>query len=230
MKTIKYLLLAAGLFVLAAAPALANEPGTWILRGGVGTVQPDSQNLFFELGEESIEIDVDSATSMTLSGTYMFTENWAFDVLASWPFQHDIKATVEYLEPDIGLVSETMRIGDTKHLPPTFSVQYHFMPEANFQPYVGLGVNWTTFFDTKLVSELADEGIEKLKLDDSFGIAAQIGGDWLISDSWLFNLDVRWLNIESDATLVGPALDGEAKVGTVTIDPWVYAVNLGYRF
>jgi outer membrane protein len=168
MKTIKYLLLAAG------------------------------------LGEESIEIDVDSATSMTLSGTYMFTENWAFDVLASWPFQHDIKATVEYLEPDIGLVSETMRIGDTKHLPPTFSVQYHFMPEANFQPYVGLGVNWTTFFDTKLVSELADEGIEKLKLDDSFGIAAQIGGDWLI--------------------------DGEAKVGTVTIDPWVYAVNLGYRF
>ena len=67
MKTIKYLLLATGLLALVAAPALANEPGTWILRGGAGTVQPDSQNLLFELGEESIEIDVDSATSMTLS-------------------------------------------------------------------------------------------------------------------------------------------------------------------
>jgi outer membrane protein len=230
MKTIKYLLLTTGLLGLVAAPVLANEPGTWILRGGAGTVQPDSRNLFFELGEESITIDVDNATSMTLSGTYMFTENWAFDVLASWPFQHDIKATVEFLGPDAGLVSESMTIGKTKHLPPTFSLQYHLMPAANFQPYVGVGVNWTTFFDTKLISEMADEGIDRLKLDDSIGVAAQVGGDWSINNNWLFNLDVRWLNIESDATLIGPALDGEAKVGKVKIDPWVYSLNLGYRF
>jgi len=104
------------------------------------------------------------------------------------------------------------------------------MPAANFQPYVGVGVNWTTFFDTKLISEMADEGIDRLKLDDSIGVAAQVGGDWSINNNWLFNLDVRWLNIESDATLIGPALDGEAKVGKVKIDPWVYSLNLGYRF
>lgn len=226
MNIRKLLLVAVGLLALVAAPALANEPGTWILRGGVGTVQPDSNNLTFTDEGETIIVDIDNATSMTLSGTYMIDEHWAFDVLASLPFKHDINATVDV--PDVGL--ETARIGDTKHLPPTFSLQYRFAPIVNFEPYVGLGVNWTTFFDTNLVSEFAVDGIEKLELADSIGIAAQIGGDWSITDRWLMNLDVRYIDIESEAKLVGPAFGGEAVIGDISIDPWVYAVNLGYRF
>ncbi|MDH3531782.1 MAG: outer membrane beta-barrel protein [Gammaproteobacteria bacterium] len=226
MKTHKLLLLAVGLLALVAAPALANEPGTWILRGGIGTVQPDSDNLTFSDAGDTVTIDVDNGTSMTMSATYMFTEHWAFDVLASWPFKHDINASTDV--PDVGI--ETARIGETKHLPPTLSFQYHFTPDAVFQPYVGLGVNWTTFFGTELVSELADEGINDLKLDDSIGIAAQIGGDWSISDNWVMNLDVRYIDIETEAKLVGPAFEGEATIGDITIDPWVYALNLGYRF
>ena len=226
MKTCKLLLAASALLALVAAPALANEPGTWILRGGVGTVQPDSNNLTFTDEGETVVIDVDNGTSMTMSATYMFNRNWAFDIFGALPFEHDIKATM--FIADIGV--ETVKIGDTKQVPPTFSFQYHFVPDADFQPYIGLGVNWTTFFDTDLVDEFADGGLEKLKLDDSIGLAAQVGGDWSISDHWVFNLDVRYADIETDASITGPDIVGKEKIGTVKIDPWVYAVNLGYRF
>ena len=226
MRSLKYLLAVTALLTLLASPALAYEPGEWILRAGAGSVQPESDNLTFVDAGESIVIDVDNSTAMTLSATYMFNRNWAFDLLASTPFKHDITATVQI--PDSS--PEMAKIADTKQLPPTVSFQYHFAPDATFQPYLGLGVNYTNFYDTRLVSEMSEVGVDKLSLDDSFGLAAQLGGDWAISDNWLFNLDVRWINIESDVTVEGPDFDGAEQIGKVKVDPWMYAVNLGYRF
>lgn len=228
MKTIKMLLVATALLALAASPALASEPGKWTLRTGIGMVEPESNNLTFTDGADTLRVDVDSGTAMTFSATYMFNENWAFDVLAATPFSHDINASLIGAGP--GIDGIPVKIAETKQLPPTFSLQYHFVPEGKFQPFVGLGMNWTTFFDTKLSQDLVDQGITKMKLDDSFGVAAQVGADWYLSDRWLLNLDVRWINIESDATLYGVAPDEIADIGKVTIDPWVYAINLGYQF
>ena len=214
MKHLSKLLIAASLLSIAALPAQAYEAGQWILRGGIGTVAPKSDNLNLSDAVDTITVDVDDGTSLTLSGTYMLSKNWAFDVLASWPFNHDIELAVN------GVAA---KIAETDHLPPTFSIQYHFMPDATWQPYAGLGVNWTTFFSTDTISDLSSQGIE-LDLDDSIGLAAQVGADFALNDRWLINVDLRWINIETDATL-----DGDA-VGTVEIDPWVYSINLGYRF
>lgn len=233
MKLLKHLLIAAGLLAIFASPAFAYEPGTWIFRGGVGTVAPKSDNLQDTLFDSSVTIDVDSGTSMTLTGTYMFSENWALDILASLPFDHDISATIS--DPDSSDL--VVPVGSTKHLPPTFSLQYHFAPDATFQPYVGLGLNWTIFFDETVSSETRDLlGVDAIELDDSLGLAAQIGGDWQINDHWLLNLDVRYIDIDAKTKLVGiglgddPDAVGKLSIGDVQIDPWVYALNLGYRF
>lgn len=212
----KHLLLLTAVLTLAAfaAPVHSHETGQWILRAGVGVVDPKDDNLDVSEPPDTIIVDVDSGTSLTLTGTYMFTPNWALDILASWPFNHDI---------DLSINGVSQKVAETDHLPPTVSIQYHFLPEAQFQPYAGLGLNWTTFFNTDTVSELSSQGIE-LDLDDSFGIAAQLGADFLLSDRWLLNLDIRWIDIETDATF-----DAE-DVGTVEIDPWVYSLNVGYTF
>ena len=201
---------------LLSTVAAAHEDGTWILRAGVGNVAPDNPTLDLSADADTVVVvvDVDDGTSLVLSATYMFTRNWAFDILAAYPFSHDINLVVN---------GESAKVASTDHLPPTFSVQYHFLPDASFQPYVGVGLNWTTFFSTDTVEDLANQGVG-LSLDDSFGIAAQFGGDILLGDHWVLNADVRWINIESDANL------GGEDVGTVKIDPWVYAVNVGYRF
>lgn len=227
MKTSKYLLAAGALLALVASPALAYEAGTWVLRAGVGVVAPDSDNFVLDDGTATTTVTVDDGTSLTLTGTYMISPNWAIDILASWPFNHDINASIiDNVDPGFDPVSA--KIGETDHLPPTFSLQYHFLPDGTFQPYVGAGVNYTTFFSTKVTQALIDLGVDDISLDDSFGLALQFGGDFLLGDRWLLNVDVRWIDIESDLDVTVAGQTGE--LGTVKIDPWVYSLDLGYRF
>lgn len=215
----KFFKLVATTVVLAviALPVQAYEQGDWILRAGVGVVDPKSTG--FSDPVEDLKVVVDSGTSLTLTGAYMMTDNWAFEVLASWPFNHDIK---------IGAASggPTVKIAETDHLPPTFSLQYFFPTDGGFKPYAGVGLNWTTFFNTDIISDPALQGVT-LDLDDSFGVAAQLGADFMFNESWLINVDLRWINIETDATLS----DGlESDTIKVEIDPLVYSVNLGFLF
>jgi outer membrane protein len=93
MKSSKYLLAAGALLALVASPALAYEAGTWVLRAGVGVVAPDSDNFVDDDGVETTTVTVDDGTSLTLMGTYMFSPNWGFDILASWPFRSSITST-----------------------------------------------------------------------------------------------------------------------------------------
>ena len=227
MKSSKYLLAAGALLALVASPALAYEAGTWVLRAGVGVVAPDSNNLVIDDGVDTITVNVDDGTSLTLMGTYMFSPNWGFDVLASWPFNHDINVSIiNNVDPGFNPVSA--KIAETDHLPPTFSMQYHFLPDGTFQPYVGAGVNYTTFLSTDVEQALVDLGIDDIDLDDSFGLALQLGADWTFGNGWLVNFDLRWIDIESD--LEATALGVTGELGTVKIDPWVYSINLGYSF
>jgi outer membrane protein len=148
-------------------------------------------------------------------------------VLASWPFNHDINVSITD-NADPGFNPLSAKIGETDHLPPTFSIQYHFLPDGTFQPYVGAGVNYTTFFSTDVEQALVDLGIDDIDLDDSFGLALQLGADWTFGNGWLVNFDLRWIDIESD--LEATALGVTGELGTVKIDPWVYSINLGYSF
>jgi outer membrane protein W len=58
------------------------------------------------------------------------------------------------------------------------------MPDADCQPFVGPGVNFTT-----IVVDAEDLGTpgDDLSLGDSFGIATQSGADWMFNDNWLVN-------------------------------------------
>ncbi len=233
MKTIKYLFVALALLGLSASPALANEPGTMNLYMGAASVEPDSKIYAFSdpfaPEDPALGLKVDSASSMTLGLTYFMTENWAIDVFAALPFKHDIKgAFIEDQSP------EWVNVGSIKQLPPTVSVQYYFTTEGKFDPYIGLGANYTMFSDEKIFDEegAVDSDIV-LKLDDSFGFAAQVGADWAVGENWLFNFDVRYIDIETDASIGSVELMDELgmiELGKLNVDPWVYSVNLGYHF
>jgi outer membrane protein len=233
MKFWKFVLPASALLTLGFSAAVAKEPGTWTLYAGVGSVNPHSEIMSFtvpggEFGDITVGFEVDRATSMTFGGTYMFNENWALDILAAWPFTHDIHATVE-----MPGASGSSKIGEVKQLPPTVSVQYHFTTRGQFDPYIGIGLNYTRFYDEKFARWLVDEGFEKIRLDNSIGFAAQFGGEWALDENWLFAVDVRYVDISADGTLEGDAFaapDGSLGLGTIDIDPWVYSANIGYQF
>lgn len=192
----------AGAAMLAASPmATAHEAGDMLLRFGVGVVAPKSNN--------SEIVSVDDGTSATVTFTYFYTDNWAVDVLASWPFKHDIT------------LLDGTKVGSTKHLPPTVSLQYYFNTDGLFQPYLGLGINYTNLFSERTTGPL--EG-SNLSLDDSWGLAGQVGVDFMINEKWFLNADVRYIDIESEATLDG------ISIGDVDISPMVYSLQAGFRF
>lgn len=226
------LLAAAGM----AAPAAAHEAGTWIVRGGAGMVDPQSNNGDFgdvDLGDGTTLVnshfEVDDDTSIVISFTYMLLDNWGIDILVATPFEHDIDLT-----GTVNGSSVTARVGSTEHLPPTLSLQYHFMPDAAFQPYFGLGVNYTIFSSEEVTQFSRDVGLVGISLDDSSGIAAQLGADWVFHDDWLASFDVRWMQIRSDLEIdvddAGTIITGINVPGNVEIDPWVYSLTLGRRF
>ena len=248
MKIFKHMLVAAGLLALAASSALAYEPGTFILRGGVGTVAPQSKSLSSEVEDAVIYeacVEVDDGTGFLMGGTYMINERWAVDILAALPIKHDIDFELygdfDLLEPEIPIDTGVLagKLGSVKQLPPTVTFQYHFAPDRVFQPYMGVGLNWTTFSSEKFnpsvagvtLDQLDDVlGIDKMYVDDSFGVAAQLGGDWAIGDHTVVNFDVRYMDIDADLLFTGDDFDGKEKAGTLELDPWVYSITLGYQF
>ncbi|MBT8039007.1 MAG: outer membrane beta-barrel protein [Xanthomonadales bacterium] len=192
------------LIVFSAATtstAMAVEKGDWIVRAGWTSVAPKSNN--------SDIVSVRQAASLGVNLSYFATDNLAVELLAAYPFEHDIQL--------IGGPT----VATTEHLPPTVSVQYHFMPTNAFKPYVGVGVNYTAFFSTKTTGALEDS---VLKLGDSWGFAGEVGVDIMLGENWLVNASARYIDIESKARL-----DGES-IGTVAIDPFVYSLTAGYRF
>ncbi|MDJ0749637.1 MAG: OmpW family outer membrane protein [Woeseiaceae bacterium] len=203
MSKFTKLILSVAALTVIALPAQAYEKGDWLVRVGVGMVDPKSDN--------SPVANVDSGTSLVVNGTYFFTPNIGFEVLAAWPFSHDVE-----------LVADGSKVGETKHLPPTFSLQYHFDTNTNFRPYAGIGLNYTTFFDEETTGALTGTS---LSLDDSFGLAAQLGADFDVSDNLFLNVDIRWINIETDASIPEVPLSFD-----VEIDPMVYSIALGWKF
>ena len=192
---------AALLSTVTVNTAIAMDQGDWLMRFGGSYVDPKSNN--HEV------VSVDSAASLTFNFSYMMTDNWAVEVLAAYPFKHDIT------------LKDGTRVASTKQLPPTVSLQYHFAPASRFQPYVGLGINYTDFFSTKTTGPL--EGSD-LTLSSSWGFAGQLGADIMLNEKWFLNLDVRYIDLETEARL-----DGD-NLGDVDISPWVYGANVGFRF
>ncbi|MDX1788151.1 MAG: OmpW family outer membrane protein [Psychrobacter sp.] len=202
--------------VLAAATALtmttafAVPAGTWSVAAGAHYVDPKSDNGTLNNG---LSVDVDGDVRPTISGEYFIANNVGVELLAAIPFHHDFNLN----NPD----GTTALTGKTQHLPPTLSLQYHFdgynLP-MNVKPFVGVGVNYTTFFKER-ISTGGD-----LDLDDSVGVAGHIGLDIPFAPTESFRIDARYMDIKTDATLNG------TDIGEIDISPWVYGVAFVKQF
>ncbi|KAB8308890.1 MULTISPECIES: outer membrane protein OmpW [Rahnella] len=210
MKAAYWALVAAAAF---PAIASAHEAGDVIVRVGTATVRPTegSDNV---LGLGSFNINNNTQMGLTLG--YMFTDNIGMELLAATPFQHKI-----------GLKS-TGTIAEVKQLPPSLMAQYYFGDKRDkLRPYLGLGINYTTFYDTNFNQTGRDAGLSDLSVKDSWGVATQAGLDYNLDDNWLINMSVWWMDIDTEVKFKA---GGEQQNINTRIDPWVFMFGVGYRF
>jgi outer membrane protein len=202
----------------AINPAYAYDQGDWVVRVGITSVAPDDSSSNVNVGgtDLGIGVNVDSSTQLGINVVYFYAPQLAIEVLAATPFNHDI-----------GL-DTVGALGSTKQLPPTVSANYYFAePGAKFQPYAGAGINYTLFFDDKFTRANTAAGFSNLDLDSSFGLALQLGFDYMLDDNWLVNASVRCIDIDTEASF---DLNGSAGSVDVEIDPFIYSITAGYRF
>lgn len=214
-------LLAATGLTAVAAPAMAYEAGDWLVRGRIAHINPndDSGNLFVNGTDQGPGVKVDNDTIPELDITYMLSPNWGVELILGYS-EHTV--TAEKTVVGLGDVI------DTKVLPPTLTLQYHFAPNSNIRPYVGAGVNYTYFFDEEVVGTVLPQAGAKVKLEDSWGLAAQAGVDIAINDDWFFNADVKYIQIDTKAKFSN-TVAGNAVI-SADIDPFVYSIGIGRRF
>ncbi|MXG35636.1 outer membrane protein OmpW, partial [Escherichia coli] len=147
--------------------AYAHEAGEFFIRAGSATVRPTE-------GSDSVlgmgGFNVSNNTQLGLTFTYMATENIGVELLAATPFRHRV-----------GL-GPTGDIATVHHLPPTLMAQWYFGDASSkVRPYIGAGVNYTTFFDEKFNDTGKEAGLTDLSLKDSWGMAGQVGLDYLVN-------------------------------------------------
>ncbi|MDR2261440.1 MAG: outer membrane beta-barrel protein [Azoarcus sp.] len=242
-------ILAASIAAIAmSGAAFAHEPGEVILRAGAAHVAPNDSSSRIGTGLtgrlDGTKATVGDNTQLGLTGTFIVAPHFGIEILAATPFSHrvNIKGVDAALgglglPAGIGADGADGKFADVKHLPPTISAQYFFLnSKSKFQPYVGLGLNYTWFFDEHLTKRQKDnaDGVSfsNLSLSNSWGWAAQAGADIALSDNLYLNAAIWRIDIKTKATanLTIKGV-GTTKVKVdVDVDPWVYFFGVGYKF
>lgn len=205
----KSTLIAAAIASVLGGGASFADQGDWLIRGRLLNVSPNESATINPIGGD---VDIDTSFVPELDISYFFTDRIAAElILGVTP--HDVMA--------VGTAAGNVDLGDVTLLPPTLTLQYHFLPEGTIHPYVGAGINYTVFFN----EDLPAGGIAtSINYDNSFGFALQGGIDFDVNENWFFNVDVKYIDINTDVTI------NNAITADVDIDPWVFGIGVGRRF
>lgn len=182
-----------------------DQAGRFQLRARVIGVLPD------EDGSGSIAggPDIDDAVVPELDISYFFSDHIAAELIAATA-NHDVTWTSAMGHTDLG---------DVWLLPPTLTLQYHFLPHGQFRPYVGAGLNYTIFYGE-------DAGaVNDTDYKDNLGYVLQAGADWMLNEHWGVNLDIKRLWLDTDVSINSGAITAD-----VDIDPWIAGAGVTYRF
>lgn len=192
------------LLVSLAAPAAAAEGPLMVRLRGI-YISPADKSDAVVLPKDALSVSTKVIPEVDFS--YFFTPNLSAELILTYPQEHDVKLSGN-------------KIGTFSHLPPVLSAQWHFLPGAVVNPYVGLGVNLTLITSQKLL----DGAVELEK--SSFGVAGQIGADVQVAPQWYVNADVKYVTIGADVKRKADGL----KLSHVTVNPWLVGLGVGYRF
>ncbi|MDJ0841948.1 MAG: OmpW family outer membrane protein [Acidobacteriota bacterium] len=204
--------------VLAFASTLFAADGNWLIRLRLIDVAPNDDSS--EILTTGTSVAVDSAIVPEVDLTYFFNDNWGLEVIAATS-PHDLSTE----NGDLGGADA----GEVWVLPPTFTLQYHFGRNTATDFYAGLGLNYTLFYSYDLSDDLSGLGVGDIDFDSSFGLAGNVGVDFQINEKWVFNIDLKYIDISTDADLE-LAAGGVLETVDVDINPLVAGIGVGYRF
>jgi outer membrane protein len=190
---------------IASQAQSANE-NPWMIR--VRAVDLLWQNGQTE-SVKALDIKAENQFIPEFDVSYFFTKNIAAELVLTWPQQVNI---------NMGGVNA----GKISALPPSLLMQYHFTDLGALKPYVGAGVNYTIFGNRQNFPALGNA----YQVDQSsVGFVGQVGADYMFDKNWGLNVDLKYATMSTNVSAVGGA-----SIGKLTLNPWMPAVGVTYKF
>lgn len=212
IKTLVAAMAAVASLAPIAAQAQAAEENPWMIR--VRAV-----DLLFQNGQsggngtvQALNVKAKNQWIPEFDVSYFFTKNIAAELVLTWPQQVNITAN-----------PGDTNVGKITALPPSLLAQYHFTDLGAFKPYVGLGVNYTIFGNRQNFPGLGNSVTVN---QSSVGVVGQIGMDYMFDKNWGMNVDLKYATMSTDVKTVA----GGTNLGTLTLNPWMPAVGVTYKF
>ncbi|MFL5253670.1 MAG: OmpW/AlkL family protein [Rhodopila sp.] len=192
-------------------PLVGKQAGTFMIRARAIGIIPEDNRSSTTIGGS---VSTSATAAPELDFSYFLTDNFALELIAA-SIRHEIKAT--------GTALNTVDVGKIWVLPPTLTLQYHFMPHSAFSPYVGVGMTVAWFY----ASSPATPTVTHFSVGNNVGVALQAGFDYNFSGHWFANFDVKQIFINADAHIDALGTTVRAHTG---LDPLIIGAGIGYRF
>lgn len=200
--------LALGLLAALSLNAMAEE-NPWMVR-------VRATNLNWDNGQtatvQALDVNAKNKTIPEFDVSYFFTKNIAAELVLTYPQTVEIRA---------GATS----LGHVKALPPTLLAQYHFTNLGPIKPYIGAGVNYTIFSSRKELNTGNIAGLVSTE-NRSFGLAGQVGADYMLNKNWGINVDVKYIKMSSDVIVNS----SNTHIGNLNLSPIATSVGVTYKF
>tara|TARA_B100001093_G_scaffold212977_1_gene204329 strand:+ start:539 stop:1114 length:576 start_codon:yes stop_codon:yes gene_type:complete len=149
-----------------------KQQGNWMVGAKALLLDPDVSSTVSIGGEAKANSEVVPMVDVR----YFITRDISLETM--WGYsEHKLRA--------VGTALGDMSLRRTKILPFPLTAQHN--PRANYQisPYVGVGLNYTLLVDG------FPGDAQKVKYDDAFGTAFNLGADYFLDDQRFFNIDLK---------------------------------------
>lgn len=220
--------MAAGIY--AAAPAYADDPPMNSARIGLYSVfyHVSSDGLQGPYVPPGANIDAKNVETLYLAYVRSLTDHFDFELTAGYP---PLQKTVGKGPAQLGSVPYNGQvIATARWIAPTALLEYKFLSvNSPLRPYIGAGINYTTFYDrdSTPAGNAASGGPTKLSLSRSLGPAGTAGLAYHISGNWYAyaSYSVSRVNTHLTADTGGVIRTTDIKFG-----PQAAVVAVGYSF
>jgi outer membrane protein len=223
------LLVAAASTTLGIASASADEPPNDVRLGGYfvfyHTSADDISGPYVPPGAN---LKAENLETLYIGYVRHLPANLAVELALGWP---PLQKTKGEGPATLGSVPYNGQVISTaRWIAPTLLVEYNFLDENSpVRPYVGAGVNYSTFYDRDATAagDAASGGPTKISLTSSVGPALTAGVTYRISDRIHLHASYGWSQVKTNATL---DTDGILRTTRISFAPQALIISAGYSF
>jgi len=226
---LRALQMAALLSVAGFTTAIADEPANDIRLGLYSVFYHSSaDDITGPYVPAGVNLTAENLQTLYVGVVHHFPDNFALELALGYPPLSKVKgsgpATLGSTPYDGQVISSARWIS------PTLLVEYNFLPvTAMLRPYIGVGVNYTTFYDrdSTAAGNAASGGPTRISLTSSVGPAVTGGVTYRVSDHWAMHASYGWSQVRTRFT---GDTDGYVRSTHISFGPQALIISGGYSF